>query len=177
LQAYLTPRTSYRQTLFYLPANWKSFIRWSPDQWVSQCYAIEYYSFYIVLCFVSLWLVLVSVQSTCALNTRYFDVKFHLVVFKKLSRPTYCCLEASRVRCELFAVLFIIFLFVMSHHSQLTRSSTDSPTNFHSYPCTAHFHLKVSFSFREQTTHKLFGGVEQQGRKLNLFHLFSLSLV
>jgi hypothetical protein len=28
-------RTSYRQTLWYLPANW------SPDQWASQCYAIE----------------------------------------------------------------------------------------------------------------------------------------
>jgi hypothetical protein len=25
----------------YLPANWRSFIRWSPDQWVSQCYSIE----------------------------------------------------------------------------------------------------------------------------------------
>jgi hypothetical protein len=24
-----------------LPANWRLFIRWSPDQWVSQCYAIE----------------------------------------------------------------------------------------------------------------------------------------
>jgi hypothetical protein len=34
----------------YLPANWRSFIRWSPDQWVSQCYAIECYrSFYCVL--------------------------------------------------------------------------------------------------------------------------------
>jgi hypothetical protein len=26
---------------WYLPAKWKSFIRWSPEQWVSQCYAIE----------------------------------------------------------------------------------------------------------------------------------------
>jgi hypothetical protein len=26
---------------WYLPANWRSFIRWSHDQWVSQCYAIE----------------------------------------------------------------------------------------------------------------------------------------
>jgi hypothetical protein len=24
---------------WYLPANWRSFIRWSPDQWVGQCYA------------------------------------------------------------------------------------------------------------------------------------------
>jgi hypothetical protein len=24
-----------------LPANWRSFVQWSPDQWVSQCYAIE----------------------------------------------------------------------------------------------------------------------------------------
>jgi hypothetical protein len=28
---------------WYLPANWRSFIRWSPEQWVSQCYAIECY--------------------------------------------------------------------------------------------------------------------------------------
>jgi hypothetical protein len=26
---------------WYLPANWRSFIRWSPDQSVSQCYAID----------------------------------------------------------------------------------------------------------------------------------------
>jgi hypothetical protein len=26
---------------WYLPANWRSFIRWSPDQCVSQCYAIR----------------------------------------------------------------------------------------------------------------------------------------
>jgi hypothetical protein len=26
---------------WYLPANWRSSIRWSPDQWVSQCYTIE----------------------------------------------------------------------------------------------------------------------------------------
>jgi hypothetical protein len=35
---------------WYLPANWSSFIRWSPDHWVSQCYAIECYrSFYCAL--------------------------------------------------------------------------------------------------------------------------------
>jgi hypothetical protein len=26
---------------WYLPANWRSFIQWSPDHWVSQCYASE----------------------------------------------------------------------------------------------------------------------------------------
>jgi hypothetical protein len=41
---------SYRQTLWYLLANWRSFVRWSPDQWVSQYYAIECYrSFYCAL--------------------------------------------------------------------------------------------------------------------------------
>jgi hypothetical protein len=35
---------------WYLPANWRSLIRCSPDQWVSQCYAIERYrSFYCAL--------------------------------------------------------------------------------------------------------------------------------
>jgi hypothetical protein len=35
---------------WHLPANWRSFIRWSPDQWVSQCYAIECYrNFYCAL--------------------------------------------------------------------------------------------------------------------------------
>jgi hypothetical protein len=34
---------TYRQTLWYRPANWRAFIRWSPDQWVSQCCAIECY--------------------------------------------------------------------------------------------------------------------------------------
>jgi hypothetical protein len=35
---------------WYLPANCRSFIRWLPDQWVSQCYAIEYdRSFYCAL--------------------------------------------------------------------------------------------------------------------------------
>jgi hypothetical protein len=34
-------RTSYQQTLWYLPADWMPFIRWSSEQWVSQCYVIE----------------------------------------------------------------------------------------------------------------------------------------
>jgi hypothetical protein len=34
----------------YLQPNWRSFIRWSPEQWVSLCYAIECYrSFYCAL--------------------------------------------------------------------------------------------------------------------------------
>jgi hypothetical protein len=36
---------------WYLPANWRSFILWLPDQWVSKCYAIECdRSFCCVLC-------------------------------------------------------------------------------------------------------------------------------
>jgi hypothetical protein len=67
-----TSRASYRQTLIS-PANWRSFIRWSPDKLVSQCYAIEYdRSFYCALFCVSFWLVWVKVQSACALNTRYY---------------------------------------------------------------------------------------------------------
>jgi hypothetical protein len=32
---------------WYFPANWRSFIRWSTNQWVSHCYATECYkSFY-----------------------------------------------------------------------------------------------------------------------------------
>jgi hypothetical protein len=66
-------RISYRQTLRHLPENWRSFIRWSPDQWVSLCYATECYyrSFY---CYVSLWLVRVNFQWACALNILYIPV-------------------------------------------------------------------------------------------------------
>jgi hypothetical protein len=32
------------------PANWRSFIQWSPDQWVSQCYAIEWYRSFFLMC-------------------------------------------------------------------------------------------------------------------------------
>jgi hypothetical protein len=51
---------------WYLPANWRSFIRWSPDQWVSQCYAIECYrSFYCALSCVFMTRV-----SQCPINLR-----------------------------------------------------------------------------------------------------------
>jgi hypothetical protein len=53
---------------WYPPPNWRSFIRWSPDQSVL---AIECYRSFYCLCSVSLWLVLVSDQSACALNTQY----------------------------------------------------------------------------------------------------------
>jgi hypothetical protein len=54
---------------WYLQANWMSFIRWTPDQWISQCHASECYkSFYCALFCVFVW---VSVQSACALNTLY----------------------------------------------------------------------------------------------------------
>jgi hypothetical protein len=59
----------------YLPVNWRSFIRLTPDQWVSHCYAIERdRSFYCAL-FCVLWLVRVNVQSVCALNTRYIHTE------------------------------------------------------------------------------------------------------
>jgi hypothetical protein len=67
VQAYWTSRTSYRETLWYLPANWRSCIRWSPDQWVSQCYRSFYCALFCV--FMALW---VDVQSGCAVNTRYY---------------------------------------------------------------------------------------------------------
>jgi hypothetical protein len=57
LQAYWTSRTSYRQTLWYLPANWRSFIRWLPDQWVIQCYAIG--------CYKSLYCDLLCLYDSC----------------------------------------------------------------------------------------------------------------
>jgi hypothetical protein len=55
----------------HLPANWRSFIRWSPDQWLSQCYANECGRSFCCALFCVLWLVWVNVQSACALNTRY----------------------------------------------------------------------------------------------------------
>jgi hypothetical protein len=49
----------------YLPANWMSFVRWSPDQWVSQCFVIECYrSFYCALFCV--FMTRVSPISLCA---------------------------------------------------------------------------------------------------------------
>jgi hypothetical protein len=53
---------------WYLPVNWRPFIRWPPDQWVSQCYAIECdRSFYCALfcVFRHVW---VNVQSAWTLN-------------------------------------------------------------------------------------------------------------
>jgi hypothetical protein len=51
---------------WYLPVNWRSFIRWSPDQWVSQCYAIECYrSFYC-----SLFCVLMTPMRQCPISLR-----------------------------------------------------------------------------------------------------------
>jgi hypothetical protein len=65
---------------WYLPAYWRSFIRWSPDQWVSPCYAIEHdRSYYCALFFMTLW---ANVQAVCSLNTRYKRVwKFHNFYF------------------------------------------------------------------------------------------------
>jgi hypothetical protein len=54
----------------YLPADWRSFIRWSPEQWVSLVPS-SVIEASIVLCSASLWLVVFNVQSACALNTRY----------------------------------------------------------------------------------------------------------
>jgi hypothetical protein len=66
VQAYYTSRTSYRQTLWYLPPNWRSFIRWSPDQWVSHCYVIECYrSFYCAL-----FCVFMTRMSSCSISLR-----------------------------------------------------------------------------------------------------------
>jgi hypothetical protein len=47
----------------YLPESCRSFIRWSPDQWVSQCYAIECdRSFYSQFC------VFMTLVSQCSIN-------------------------------------------------------------------------------------------------------------
>jgi hypothetical protein len=51
---------------WYLPATWRSFIRWSPDEQVSHCYAIECYrSFYFVL-----FCVFVTRVSQCPISLR-----------------------------------------------------------------------------------------------------------
>jgi hypothetical protein len=66
VQAYWTARTSYQQTLWYLSENWRSFIRWTPHQWVSQCYAIECYgSFYCAL-----FCVFMTSVSQCPISLR-----------------------------------------------------------------------------------------------------------
>jgi hypothetical protein len=50
----------------YLPANWRSFIRWSRDQWDSQCYAVECdISFYCAL-----FCVFMTVVSQCPISLR-----------------------------------------------------------------------------------------------------------
>jgi hypothetical protein len=51
---------------WYLPVNWRSFIRWSPDQWVSQCYGVECYrSFYCAL-----FCVFMTRVSQCSISLR-----------------------------------------------------------------------------------------------------------
>jgi hypothetical protein len=66
---------------WYLPANWRSFIRWSPDLWVSQCYSIECdRSFYCALFCVFMTRVS-HVQSACALNTRYIYIYIYIHLY------------------------------------------------------------------------------------------------
>jgi hypothetical protein len=49
-----------------LPANWRPFFRWSPDQWVSQCYVIEFdRSFYCAL-----FCVFITRVSQCPIRLR-----------------------------------------------------------------------------------------------------------
>jgi hypothetical protein len=54
---------------WFLPANWRSFIRWSPDQWDRQCYPIECYrNFYCAL--VCVFMIRVS-QCSISLRSEY----------------------------------------------------------------------------------------------------------
>jgi hypothetical protein len=49
LQAYWRPEHLIGRH-WYLPANWRPFIQWSPEQWVSQCYTIDCDLLCFVLC-------------------------------------------------------------------------------------------------------------------------------
>jgi hypothetical protein len=51
---------------WYLPENWGSFIPWSPDQWISQCYANEYDSSF----YCALFCVFVTRVNQCPISLR-----------------------------------------------------------------------------------------------------------
>jgi hypothetical protein len=65
---------------WYLLAKWRSFIWWSPDQWVS-IMPSSVVETSIVLCSVSIWLAWVSIQSACALNILYVCAQFSFTSF------------------------------------------------------------------------------------------------
>jgi hypothetical protein len=74
---------------WYLPAKWRSFIRWTPDQWVSQCYAIECdKSFYCAL--------------LCVFMTRVSQCPISL----RAEQPIYMCVCAIQSSIE-FRRLFV----------------------------------------------------------------------
>jgi hypothetical protein len=59
---------------WYLPTNWRPFIRWSLISESVSVMPLSVTKASIVLCSVSLWLMWVNVQSACALNTRYIYI-------------------------------------------------------------------------------------------------------
>jgi hypothetical protein len=61
---------------WYLPANWRWFIQWSPEQWVSPCYAIECgRSFYCAL-----FRVFITRVSQCPIRYEYDNMSHSLMV-------------------------------------------------------------------------------------------------
>jgi hypothetical protein len=102
-QAYKTSRASYRQTPGYLPANRRSFIRLSPDQWVSVTPS-SVTEASIVLHSLCLWLVWVNVQSACSLTTGYGSMR---------SRSS----SNSKMQLHLNVIITISISWVMKFHS------------------------------------------------------------
>jgi hypothetical protein len=75
---------------WYLPGNWKSFIGWSLEQWVSQCYAIECYRiFYCALFYVFVTRVSLSNQPACWTPDIYMYGILFLLYFFAFTRKNY----------------------------------------------------------------------------------------
>jgi hypothetical protein len=89
---------------WYLPANWRSFIRWPPNQWVSQCYVIECdRSFYCAL-----FCVFMTRVSHCPISLRAeHPIHSHKLVLQSVQRYRYSthfsvhCYSHSRILSSL----------------------------------------------------------------------------
>jgi hypothetical protein len=109
---------------WYLPANWRSFIRWSPDQWVSQCCAIECdRSFYCAL-----FCVFMTPVSQCPVCL-HAENPLYLMLNKETVAVCCCCNFHEQVpRMHTYVVLSALCSFLF-FAALPVRSKTNGPIN------------------------------------------------
>jgi hypothetical protein len=150
-------RTSYRQTLWYLPANCRSFILWSPDQWASQCSAIECdRSFYCAL-----FCAFATRLSKCPIGLRAeHPILFELVTTKQLwmlelahhVTTVIVCLLLSRIATKVFTVHALAEHSVFSVRCLLKYNRNIKQDFFHSN-CKSNGQVSRAYSNQDNSAH------------------------